>query len=905
MHKRSFLFVLLALLLLTAASYATRIVYSQNSSAELEFLPLIKKDPAGSGSIPPGSGDWAMVAANPQRTSWSAEEVSGALRVEWYRPIEGYISQHSQIIATLGLIYVSTSEGLYALDAATGAVAWRFDTELPLGNSPTVADGVLYVGGYDRKLHALDARTGRYLWAFAGASAGYDTNPLVVDGRVLLGNRDGAFYAVGAHGTAQAGQLLWKYETGGPIHLSAAYADGVVYFAAGDNRAYALNAASGAVVWRSERLPGEQFHSYWPVIFQDKVIFAGATGYRDGLVPGEASVEGTEREDIWPELQENTTLGPELPPAAWSNGYPIIDANRLTQYLEANPAPDAHKHKPWRRTLIVLNRTNGSEFAFDSDGDGYMEYAPFGWWGAHSGNRYPPLAGPDNVLYSNNPYLCCSDAKGRVMGWQPSLPNQLSVLEGFAALAEPQAISGGGNLIYRNLCCDRVGDYFNIRSPRTRRELWSYDLASRAPGYDQMWTDLPGYPKLHSWYSGTSSSINGAYNSHGDQNPIVPYQGRLYVHRSNAIIAFGPGSGPGLLSVLTPGLAQDTGGQLSEGDLRTRLETEVRKLINAGTLRPGYYNVGQMGLYRELADYFANPGETLLTLSKAYPYLSPDLQSGVRAYLRQEFQAHFVANMVADIGWAHGATREDLLYPPEVAADFANFGEILRAGPRFAWEYPQVNFYAMWKYVTVVPEDTAQAYQLAKSKLQVPLAPLPAPETDYFAEKPYELNGWIAGYMGFLELQERAGMSGVDGALRNQVSNELNRLLQLRAATFDKDSYWQADNFSYKKNLDVARNFIYLVPELADYLAQTVTGEVQAAIAEYEYIAPYWFVSRYEAALGEGASANPYTFHALFLAKAYILNESQAELSKYVDVPAFARGDLFYIQNLVAALEAP
>jgi hypothetical protein len=48
-----------------------------------------------------------------------------------------------------------------------------------------------------------------------------------------------------------------------------------------------------------------------------------------------------------------------------------------------------------------------------------------------------------------------------------------------------------------------------------------------------------------------------------------------------------------------------------------------------------------------------------------------------------------------------------------------------------------------------------------------------------------------------------------------------------------------------------------------------------------------------------------YDYHALFLAKAYVLNESQAQLSKYIDVPAFARGDLFYIQNLVAALEAP
>jgi hypothetical protein len=43
----------------------------------------------------------------------------------------------------------------------------------------------------------------------------------------------------------------------------------------------------------------------------------------------------------------------------------------------------------------------------------------------------------------------------------------------------------------------------------------------------------------------------------------------------------------------------------------------------------------------------------------------------------------------------------------------------------------------------------------------------------------------------------------------------------------------------------------------------------------------------------------------MFQAKAYLLKEKQPNLIKYLDVPAFARGDLFYIQNLIAAMEAP
>ena len=57
--------------------------------------------------------------------------------------------------------YLSLRQQAYTLlDAATGNLVWRFDTELPLGNSPSVFDGVVYVGGYDRKLYALNVATG-------------------------------------------------------------------------------------------------------------------------------------------------------------------------------------------------------------------------------------------------------------------------------------------------------------------------------------------------------------------------------------------------------------------------------------------------------------------------------------------------------------------------------------------------------------------------------------------------------------------------------------------------------------------------------------------------------------------------------------------------------------------------
>lgn len=444
---------------------------------------------------------------------------------------------------------------------------------------------------------------------------------------------------------------------------------------------------------------------------------------------------------------------------------------------------------------------------------------------------------------------------------------------------------------------------FSIDS-RENGLVWDYDfpLTEIAPGYDPTWTVIPDVQRMSGWYKGTTDSINGVYHNHGDQNPIIPYDGKLFVHRSNAIIAFAPQAGTGLQPLLSIHSAADSVQAPSADELKARLESQVQQIISAGHLRPGYYNNGSFNVYSEIADYFDNPGDTLLALSRAYPYLSYQLQVQTKAYLQSEFQTYFDPVAYSTIGWATGAAREAMPLPPEVSTNALNIQPRQQAGPRFSWSYPQHNFYALWKYASLFPEQIDRAYAIAKSKLEVPVPQTPV--EDYFDQRPYELNAYIAGYIGFLELQSLAGMDTVDAHLRSQVNNELNRILQLRATTFNKDTYYLEAGY-HKRHLNISRNFIFLVPELGDYLHDNIFNEVSAAINEYEYIAPYWFVTRYNAVVDEGSMANLYDSTALFHAKAYILGASRQELSKYLDVPAFQVGDLFYINNLVTILEAP
>jgi hypothetical protein len=862
----------------------------------------------------PDLKDWPMVAANPQRTSWTSEEVSGNLHVEWYRPIDAYIPQHVQVIASSGLLYISTAKGLYALYADSGQTAWRYDTEMPLGNSPTVSANVVYVGGYDRKLHALSASTGTHLWEYAGALAGYDTNPLVVDGLVILGNRDGNLYAIGAHGTSRQGQLVWKYQTGGPIRFSAAHKNGVVYFVSNDNYAYAVNTSNGALLWKSQQLSGDGFNSYWPVIFThpttsvDYVVFVSASGYRKFGEPGYLSLScgGYEWCDWLDEFNGNVsgTLGPVVTLSqAWARNQTVVDYSNVTQYLENNPSASGHYYKPWRRYYYILNAQTGREFTMDTDNDGYAEYAPVDPFLSNSGNPYPPMASSDGFLYIGNHFE--SNGQSRLMGWRMGTP--YFVLSGLMSGAgdEPNAFSFGGKILYRSICCDRQGEWVDSTNADNHGVVWNYDLASRAPGYDEKWWFFD--PDYLARLGGNYGNVNGIYHNHGDQNPIVPYQGRLFIHRSNAVLAFGTGTATGKISKLTSAQAASSSPTLTSSDLRTLLSNEIQKIISAGHLRPGYYSAGQFNsMYSWLNDYFSNPGDTLYTLSIALPYLSSSLQSQLKTYLQTEFNTYFNPTMYATIGWDTGAAREWMPLPPEVQSDLASHPKSTDGDyNHWGWSYPQINFYALWKYaLNVAPASALTAYNLAKSKIQVPAVQPP----DGFTAFPWTQNAYISGYIGFLRLQSLANMTS-DSTLRTQVTSALDTLLRNRVSSFSKDTIYQTGTQYIRRTLNVARNFMYLVPEIYDELnsrslLSTFTTKVQQAVNEYSTVGPYWFVSRYTASIAESTTQNLYDYPAMFQAKAYLLKETQSNLIKYLDVPAFARGDLFYIQNLVAALNA-
>jgi outer membrane protein assembly factor BamB len=890
-----------------------------------------------------------MLSANPQRTSWTPEEVRGPFDPVWYRSIDPYIDNKVQVIAAEGKIFVSTSKGLYAFDANTGAQLWVYGTELPLGNSPTYFNGILYVGGFDHNIHAINAFDGslKYGWTFAQAGAGYDTNPLVVSDSftnnqpvVFAGNRDGYFYALDGN----TGALKWKFQTGGSITYSAAYKNGAIYFASNDSYAYALN-TNGSQIWKSAKFPGVGFDMYWPVIYteptsgKDYVIFSGSIKGGSGWICDTSITPlGCDEHSQNFEMYSGSTglCGPTgNEPYAWVSGSTTIRCDVIYNYFNNNPKWNGQP--PWWRFVFILDRNTGVE---------HTPYPPFNSSssdGGSQGYKHPPVVGGDGVLYNAIGYIAGGNggAAQGIAGWKFGTPYISRVIDEMAsgtdgASDEPRTITAGGNLIY-------YGEGVN-------HEAFGAIEISKPLGSNAYWKfNPPGYPGVGAKYTsldlaGKFGGDNGVYSYFDgilNQSPI-PYRGMIYFINGNTLFAMnsaGSATAPLPLaaapSSVTPSTISTT-----KAAVQQILNAEIQKMVNAGPLRPGFFDSGGLsqfmaGAYdspvpnNHLTEYFSNPSDTVTVLSNALPYLSPTLQSQVKTYLQNNYgllanntPAAYSFINYASVGWLNGAKREAFDDTPEITAqlnDGFDANSYIANGPRsFIWVYrnlyicgpkngfndgfPPESFYGAWKYAQTFPGTAATIFNLMKDKL-CKADPTGANNdmTDAnLVTYPYILNEYLVGYRGYMELEKLAGMTS-DISQSNKYA-EYSRLVNLRLSNFSKDAPWGSVVDNYNNGLNASRNFIYLTPELAGVLNPTL---VKGVVDQYQVLTPYWFVEKYNRSYCESYYLPLYDSVSLFRARALVLKQPFSELVKYLDVPAFQTGDLFYIQNLVDALKAP
>lgn len=214
--------------------------------------------------------DWPMFMKDPEHTADGNGPTNLALKWKFKT---GAMVWSSPSLADGVCYFGSLDSKIYAVDAESGTEIWNFETEFPVVSSVAVVNDRVYTGTDDGNIYCLNAGTGAKIWeTYAGgvtkniiynsiAVVQCRSSPVVVDGRVYVGALDGNLYCLDANN----GNVIWKYQTDGPIYAAPAVADNAVYFPStrggypvgwgpevlyGDF--YKLNANNGAVMWHKE-----------------------------------------------------------------------------------------------------------------------------------------------------------------------------------------------------------------------------------------------------------------------------------------------------------------------------------------------------------------------------------------------------------------------------------------------------------------------------------------------------------------------------------------------------------------------------------------------------------------------------------------------------------------------------
>src|ERR1043166_111827 len=191
-------------------------LFASYASAQVTDKDLVKADP----------NNWLTYSGsyNSQRHSL-LKEINTAnahrLTAKWIYHVPGAGRLESVPVVVDGVMYVSQPNEVYALDARTGRVIWKYRHEPALGRSSNRGVAVLgnrvYFTTPDAFLIALDARTGNFLWQseIARYQDGYwgPAAPLVINGKVVAGVAPGDY---GMNGLLDAfdsstGERLWRW----------------------------------------------------------------------------------------------------------------------------------------------------------------------------------------------------------------------------------------------------------------------------------------------------------------------------------------------------------------------------------------------------------------------------------------------------------------------------------------------------------------------------------------------------------------------------------------------------------------------------------------------------------------------------------------------------------------------
>lgn len=228
---------------------------------------------------PPTLGQGVVVVGSRGMNIWAVNSTfsDGKIGIQLWQfttASTGY-DLSSAAISAANIAFVGTGEGsVLAIKIATGSLLWSYSTKTNHRVTAPALDessGVLYVTTSEGTLWAIAAATGALVWQqpLLGPS---QSGPILTapGGSIVLGTD------IGVQAFNTAGTPIWSHPTTRPVSASPAFgtAAGIIYAAAWDSNVYALNAATGDLLWTF--FAGGLALSVSPVVDASGTVFIGS-----------------------------------------------------------------------------------------------------------------------------------------------------------------------------------------------------------------------------------------------------------------------------------------------------------------------------------------------------------------------------------------------------------------------------------------------------------------------------------------------------------------------------------------------------------------------------------------------------------------------------------------------------
>ncbi|MBI4927199.1 MAG: PQQ-like beta-propeller repeat protein [Anaerolineae bacterium] len=895
----------------------------------------------------PNTTDWAQLGRDAQRTNYTPLTVSPPYCYAWkWNAVP--VASRAQPVVKSGILFVGGMDGrLYARDATTGAPIWDFPTDGPIRHSPAATGAMVITGSFDGNTYALYVNSGSPAWiTYTGSSA---TAPLIDEaaGKVYVASTNGLLTAL----SLSSGSILWQYDAGEAILTSPALSvdGGTVYLGSEAIQAIAVNASNGTLRWKTG-LRGQSLGERYPVVVGNTVFYRSQPldsfhvllrPYGDDVMDRAGSIDPNWANDwakVKPQITSHLSANPDqqtffaldaangasrgTAPVLYTYGsndipnVPVYDGTNLFLTYRARHGiqTDSGRVHVATKYDAELGRMNLSTLDITGLTAGSLDVPIFGGpaWRMTSDEASFLTKGGDilwmdswerlgglNVVTGVNghagnvsnlwPECYSADNKCGPEGPRPFYP-----LSGSGAgypFPGPRATEGharAGVVIANDMVYWKVAD----------AGLAAFKHSSTTCGAATVWQDSGG--------SLVPASLQASVPPALDAAPAL--SSYLNNDRSAAV-------------AITP----------QNQDLVDRLRGEVRALLtraNGNHLLPFYlnrgfseqdvwpYNSGSTstdinGLTNPAKVLYAfhethgnvvwhDPGELLMSLAMAYPYLDNTLKTDVRAYVSAEWGRY---SPIGDLPYANpspwlvnGVARENYNVP---------FRNSLNNWPSTKANLNSI--YALWLWSRNTGDYTwarnnwnsvASLYNNRKNNIR------------YYAD--------LGGIIGYYRLARDLNNSTPDGkyttamndatsVLNSAMTNGLNfTTFKDRARDDDREPRGMSKGWS-------APVFYGIGPEVGLYLREQFNGAATNHLLDLERVdnvkqvgMAWWYLTRAgeHAEEGETSYLHPLSGWSHFMAHAYIVGNSQAELRRWLDRP-WTEGDLYSIQKIVAVIQAP